>query len=409
MSQPDCDLGLCGQDVEKRFIEVMKTTNSVAGGRRRFVGFVSAVALGTMSLAGLAIAMSAQPASASAHVPAASAASPANTSGLPLPLRSPIHQTSRDNDESYTVAADGDIYHNYVVNGQWVGWSSLGQPATGVFGDVAWGTNYLNNQELYVKSNDGQVYHMFATPGHGSGWSGWDPMGTPPTGIRGDVREGTNDLGNQELYVIGSDARVWHVYSTPGQGSGWSAWGSLGGPDAISGDMTVTSGVGVKQTVTVLAAGRTYSIMATPGVGTGWGTWVPSPTSTPVSAVNPMVAMVNDQRAAAGIGPVAENSALDAAAVAHSDDQAAHQTMSHAGSDGSDSGQRITASGYTWWACGENVAAGQPDMASVMSAWMNSPGHRANILNANFVDIGFGQTRGANGAIYWTMDLAAPR
>ena len=53
---------------------------------------------------------------------------------------------------------------------------------------------------------------------------------------------------------------------------------------------------------------------------------------------------------------------------------------SHAGSDGSNAGQRIERQGYRWRAWAENVAVGYPDAASVMDGWMNSPGHRENIL-----------------------------
>ena len=47
--------------------------------------------------------------------------------------------------------------------------------------------------------------------------------------------------------------------------------------------------------------------------------------------------------------------------------------------------------------------------ADVMNAWMNSSGHRANILNPAFSEIGFAAVTGSNGTIYWTMVLAAPR
>ena len=46
--------------------------------------------------------------------------------------------------------------------------------------------------------------------------------------------------------------------------------------------------------------------------------------------------------------------------------------------------------GITYTAAGENIAMGQPTAASVMNAWMNSPGHKANILSKNFTEIGVG-------------------
>ena len=56
-------------------------------------------------------------------------------------------------------------------------------------------------------------------------------------------------------------------------------------------------------------------------------------------------------------------------------------------------------------AAGENIAMGQPTAASVMNAWMNSPGHKANILSVNFTEIGVGVAKDASGTIYWTQQF----
>ncbi|OWZ00069.1 SCP-like extracellular protein [Phytophthora megakarya] len=93
-----------------------------------------------------------------------------------------------------------------------------------------------------------------------------------------------------------------------------------------------------------------------------------------------MLASVNVQRAAQGLRPLCINTKLMAASKRHSDDMAAKNYMSHTGSDGSTMSQRITATGYKWNRIAENVAAGQRNVAAVMTSWMNSPGHRANIL-----------------------------
>ena len=75
----------------------------------------------------------------------------------------------------------------------------------------------------------------------------------------------------------------------------------------------------------------------------------------------------------------------------HADDQAIHNAMSHIGSDGSVLSQRVERAGYFWWSTiGENVAANWPSGAAVMAAWMNSPGHRANILSPTFTHFGAG-------------------
>lgn len=124
---------------------------------------------------------------------------------------------------------------------------------------------------------------------------------------------------------------------------------------------------------------------------------------------SPCVDLANAERAKIGRAPLAIDLRMARAATAHSAEQAARLLMTHDGANGSDAGDRITSAGFTWSAWGENVARGQRDCAAVVTAWMNSSGHRANILSASYTHIGMGAVRGSNGSIYWTMDLAAAR
>lgn len=99
---------------------------------------------------------------------------------------------------------------------------------------------------------------------------------------------------------------------------------------------------------------------------------------------------------------------LAQAALKHSDDMQSGNFFSHTGSDGSSAGQRLTAAGYGWRSWGENIAAGQSSVASVMAGWMDSPGHCANLMNAGFRDIGLACVKGGAGnsyGSYWTMTL----
>ncbi|MFB7596366.1 CAP domain-containing protein [Streptomyces sp. NPDC056160] len=116
--------------------------------------------------------------------------------------------------------------------------------------------------------------------------------------------------------------------------------------------------------------------------------------------------LVNAQRAQAGCSALTANPTLAEAAQAHSEDMAAHQNMSHTGSDGSAPGDRITRAGYVWSTYGENVAYGYSTPEKVMAAWMASPGHKANILNCSFKEIGVGL---AQPGAYWTQDFATSR
>ena len=181
------------------------------------------------------------------------------------------------NKEMFVVGADSRVYHDYYdPNTGPVGWSSLGGPSSGIFGGVRNGTNYVGNQELYVRAKDGQVYHLYATPGIGSGWQGWDPLGAPGGGIRGDVVEGTNNLHNQELYVLGNDGNVYHKYSTPGVGTGWSNWDTLSHPAGVTvtGDVQIGINYRCDQELYVTGTnGLIYHMFATPGQGPGWSEW----------------------------------------------------------------------------------------------------------------------------------------
>ncbi|MFJ3660254.1 CAP domain-containing protein [Streptomyces sp. NPDC090119] len=132
----------------------------------------------------------------------------------------------------------------------------------------------------------------------------------------------------------------------------------------------------------------------------------PQPAATASGDVARVVELVNAERAKVGCSPVQLNSTLSKAAQDHSADMAAHNTMSHTGSDGSDPGSRITAAGYQWSAYGENVAYGYSTPEQVMDGWMNSAGHRENILNCSYKEIGVGLAQPGS---YWTQDFGTAR
>ncbi|MFE9703017.1 CAP domain-containing protein [Streptomyces sp. NPDC005930] len=121
-----------------------------------------------------------------------------------------------------------------------------------------------------------------------------------------------------------------------------------------------------------------------------------------------VLALVNEERAAAGCSPVTANDRLTRAADDYSDVMASSGVMSHTGPDGSTMTSRVEAAGYQWSTLGENIARGQADAASVMDSWMNSPGHRANILNCSFKELGVGVHFG-DGGPWWTQDFGTGR
>lgn len=100
------------------------------------------------------------------------------------------------------------------------------------------------------------------------------------------------------------------------------------------------------------------------------------------------------------------NDKLCNAAQAHADWMAANRRMSHTGAGGSSFADRAREHGYNIRGGGENVAAGYSSVEAVMRGWMNSPGHRRNILNRSWRDAGFGVAKAQNGQLYWSATFA---
>ncbi len=104
------------------------------------------------------------------------------------------------------------------------------------------------------------------------------------------------------------------------------------------------------------------------------------------------------------------NARLVAAAEGHSRDMAVNNYFSHTALSGRTASQRVTDAGYVWRATGENIAAGQRDVTTVMNSWLASEGHCRNIMNAAYQDVAVAcvQQSGSTFGRYWTMVLARP-
>ncbi|MFB6616120.1 CAP domain-containing protein [Streptomyces sp. NPDC056367] len=116
-----------------------------------------------------------------------------------------------------------------------------------------------------------------------------------------------------------------------------------------------------------------------------------------------VLALVNQERAMAGCGPVRANPPLATIAQAFSKDMATRGFFDHTDPDGLGPWDRAAKAGVGGLG-GENIARGQGDAQSVMTAWMNSPGHKANILNCEFRTLGVGAYF-ADGGPWWTQDF----
>ncbi|MCK2238368.1 MULTISPECIES: CAP domain-containing protein [unclassified Crossiella] len=114
--------------------------------------------------------------------------------------------------------------------------------------------------------------------------------------------------------------------------------------------------------------------------------------------------LVDAERGKAGCAALRWDDRLARAADKHSADMATNDYFSHTSQDGRSPSDRVKAEGYHGGA-GENIAAGQTTPESVMKTWMNSPGHRANILNCDYKSLGVGLHRGGSYRFYWTQNF----
>ncbi len=120
-----------------------------------------------------------------------------------------------------------------------------------------------------------------------------------------------------------------------------------------------------------------------------------------------VVDLTNRERARAGLPPLAVDPLLAKAAQAHSADMVARAFYSHTSPEGGKPWDRAAAAGCTRRSIGENIACGQRSPAEVVEGWMNSPGHRANILKPDFTHIGIGFAGGGPAGMYWTQLFGA--
>jgi uncharacterized protein YkwD len=119
------------------------------------------------------------------------------------------------------------------------------------------------------------------------------------------------------------------------------------------------------------------------------------------SLAGQVVTLVNKERATAGCGALTSESHLTKAAQDFSEDMSARHYFSHVTPEGVPFDKRIIAAGYPKPGA-ENIAMGSATASQTMTLWMNSPGHRANILNCKLTKIGVGI---ASSGWYWTQDF----
>ncbi|MCC8160604.1 MAG: CAP domain-containing protein [Oscillospiraceae bacterium] len=143
-----------------------------------------------------------------------------------------------------------------------------------------------------------------------------------------------------------------------------------------------------------------------------------SPTATPTAAPTAatssesameqeVLALVNEVRAENGLSALTWAEDIAEIARAHSADMINRSFFSHTNPDGESPFDRLKSNGISYNAAAENIAYGQRTAEAVMESWMNSSGHRANILNKNVKEIGIGAVKNSQGTVYWTQMFIA--
>lgn len=118
-----------------------------------------------------------------------------------------------------------------------------------------------------------------------------------------------------------------------------------------------------------------------------------------------VVELVNAERAKNGLKPLTMNAQVNKTATLKSQDMAKLGYFDHNSPTYGSPFDMMKKYGISYRTAGENIAMGQTTPEQVMKGWMNSPGHRANILKASFTQIGVGVAKNSSGRLYWTQQF----
>ena len=121
------------------------------------------------------------------------------------------------------------------------------------------------------------------------------------------------------------------------------------------------------------------------------------------SAASEVVRLTNSARSQNGYAALVEDGALSEAAAVRAREIA--RSFSHTRPSGASFSSALSESGVSYLRAGENIASGQKSAFEVVNAWMNSPGHRANILNSSYSRIGSASVN-IDGTLYWVQLFA---
>lgn len=182
---------------------------------------------------------------------------------------------------------------------------------------------------------------------------------------------------NASIYTVMSGDNMWNIATKH----------KIGLNDLMQSNPQITN-------PNLILPGQTINIPSTPT----------TPTSNNLRALETeVVRLVNAERSKAGQPALTENTELSNVARTKSEDFVNNNYFSHNSPTYGSPFEMLESFGISFTAAAENIASGQRTASEVMNSWMNSSGHRANILSPTYNQIGVGIARDNNGSLYWTQ------
>lgn len=271
----------------------------------------------------------------------------------------------------------------YVVNGNCAGGNQAGSIGCGTGDGPAW---FPGNADSV-----NQILQMIVSGNSGAGClNSWNQGAALTFQGTGDSVLLPNCLGNGDGFETPDCPAGWDEVLRP----------NLPGPNYPG-----TSNGSKPQAPDTQNLGTTIPEIQNPGTPAPEIPTTPAPetqvTDQERSSIEQVIRLVNEERAKAGLAPVTEASDVSAAAGVRA--REIPRSFAHVRPDGSNYSTALDQSGVRYMGSGENIAYGQRSPQEVMNGWMNSPGHRANILNGSYTKIGVGYYQNANGVKYWVQ------
>ena len=288
------------------------------------------------------------------------------------------------------------VYKTHVQNEGWQSWKKNGEES----GSRGYGRR-LEGIEIYLTGEVAKHYDIeYRVHCQTYGWLPW---------VRNGVMSGTSGESKRleavQIKLYGEVAKHYNVYyRVHAQQFGWLGW-------AKNGENAGTEGYAYrleKIEIKLMAKDADTSAEDASGDAFKKNNNPITPPSSFTADQADILALSNQNRSANGVSQMLSlDPTLCKAAQKRAEEIVT--SFSHTRPNGESCFSILDEYGYDYWTAGENIAAGYGNASSVMNGWMNSSGHRANILNGSYTKLGVGCVRGKGTyGIYWVQLFATP-